>query len=130
MKKLAELMKDQKEIKMPEHKAKARLELVQAMKKLAQDLMMEDFQSKMGSPDAMAIKIRMSDEAPEMMSKDEAMDADMDMFKEKEEALLMARPEMEESEDESEDEDEMEDSDDVEKLKMLLKQKKSQDSEF
>lgn len=121
-------MKDKKEVKMPEHRAKARLELIKAMKSLAKDLMMEDLQSKMdiGRPDAVVIQAGVSEVEPEM-SKEEAMVADMDMFREKEAALLKDSDSEEESE---EMEDESEDEGDLSKLKMLLKQKKSQDSEY
>lgn len=130
MKKLHELMKDTKEVKMPEHRSKARLQLIKAMKSLAKDLMMEELQSKLGAPDAVAVQVGVSAE-PEMMSKDEAMDADMDMFREKEAALLLSpKMDMEESEDEESEEESEESGDDMTKLKMLLKQKKSQDSEY
>lgn len=129
MKKLEELMKSKEAKPMPEMQSKARMQLIQDLKKLARDLLASDLQSKLGSPDTVAIKIKATEMSPE-----EAMEAPMDMFREKEDVLLREMaPKMEDSE---EDEDEMEEDDsedseeDLDKLRMLLKQKKQEDSDY
>lgn len=130
MKKLEELMKSKEAKPMPEMQSKARMQLIQDLKKLARDLLASDLQSKLGSPDAVAIKIKATEMSPE-----EAMEAPMDMFREKEDVLLREMaPKMEDSEEEDEDEMEEDDSEDSEedldKLRMLLKQKKQEDSDY
>lgn len=101
-----EALQGSKEMNMPEHKSKARLEVIKAMKQLAKDMIAEDL-GKKTAPAAVSIEV-------EKMQPVEAMDMeDMDM------------------EDESEEMDSEEESDemDEDQLKALLKKSK-QDSEY
>lgn len=133
---LEKLMMDAKEVKMPEHKQKARLYNIMKLKELAKELLAEELGRKV-QPEAMQIEVEavmpeeMEDseesdmaEATEM-TLDEAMDAPMDKWKEKEatmlEAAMVVEPDMEEMD---------EDMSDSDKLKQILKKKKEQDSEY
>lgn len=138
---LDKLMMGAKEVKMPEHKQKARLYNIMKLKELAKELLAEELGQKI-EPKQMEIEI--SAEAPEMemseeseesedsdmaeateMTLDEAMDAPMDKWKEKEATMLKAamavEPDMEEMDEEMSDSD---------KLKEILRKKKEQDSEY
>lgn len=117
MKNLLDKMRDSKASPMPEHKMKAKMEVIKALKNLAQTLMMDDMGSKlMPKPDSIEIEVV---SAEPMMDHEEAMDADMDKFPQKEETLLT---EAMADEDDMMDED-MEDSDEDELRAMLAKSK-------
>ena len=123
MKDLLDKMKDAKAAPMPEHKMQAKMEVIKALKNLAQTLMMDDMGHKlMGKPDS--VEIQMVSAKPEMMSHDEAMDADMDKFPQKEDTLLHEAM----ADDDSECMDDSEDMDqsDEEKLRAMLAKSKEE----